>query len=277
MGYVVQRGQEARMRKIMCAMWVLLCIQMLALVTAPAEAKLRPGQASMRVALVIGNSTYPQPLANPAHDVELVAKAARDAGFHTVVTGLDLDAEGLKQAIRDFKQKANGANVALVYFAGNGLQSDGRHWLVGSHAEENAGETAASHSVDMADVLDAVAGAKIRLVALDACFLGEYSETQAQLLPMPGRFDQAGNSLILYAAQPGREVLDSAGEGTSNSPFAISFARRLGNGATPVQMVGDLVRLDVYTATHNSPLKQLPFIAENIEGDLFYLKQSESP
>lgn len=81
------------MRKVLFAIWVFLCIQMLALVTAPADAALRKGQDVMlRVALVVGNSTYPQPLANPANDVELVAKAARDAGFDTVVTGLDLDA-----------------------------------------------------------------------------------------------------------------------------------------------------------------------------------------
>lgn len=178
----------------------------------------------------------------------------------------------MRTAILDFKHKANGAGVALVYFAGNGLQSDGKHWLVGSHAEENAGKALVSHSVDMADVLDAVAGAKIRLVAMDACFLGETAETQTQLLPIPGRFDPAGNSLILYAAQPGRDVLDSAGEKTSNSPFAISFAGWLSR--VPVQLIGDAVRTDVVNATSKLQRTQLPFIAENIEGDLFYLKKN---
>lgn len=77
-----------------------------------------PGAVAMantRVALLVGNSTYPElAFANPRNDVEFVAKAAREAGFDTLVIGLDLDVMELKQALGHFKKKASGAEVALV-------------------------------------------------------------------------------------------------------------------------------------------------------------------
>ena len=256
------------MRNTKVALWVFLCIQMLTLVTAPAEARLRPGGASVtntRVALLVGNSTYPGlSLANPRNDVALVAKAACTAGFDTVVTEFDVDAMELKQALSDFKKKAAGAEVALVYFAGDGLWTNGRHWLRGSHAVEPVAQAKTTQSVEMAEVLDAVAGARVRLVALDACFLAEEGNLHLAL-PVTRRNDPTANTLILYAATPGKPVQDSAGEGTSNSPFAISFARVL-SGRSPLVLIGDLVRIDVFRATRNMREPQIPFIAENFEG-----------
>lgn len=246
--------------------WVLMVLLLLA--PALGESRLRPGGASQtntRVALLVGNSTYPGlSLANPRNDVALVAKAARTAGFDTVVIGLDLDATKLKQALSDFKKKAARAEVALVYYAGDGLWTDGRHWLRGSHEVEVDVQAKTMQSVEMAEVLDAVAGARIRLVALDACFLANEGSAQLALLPVARRNDPTGKTLLLYAAAPGNDVLDSAGEGTSNSPFAISFASVL-SGSAPVQLIGDLVRIGVFTATRNLPEPQMPFIAENIE------------
>lgn len=260
-----------------------LLLVLLLLAPALGISKLRPGAATMakmRVALIVGNSTYPgQSLANPHNDVELVAKAARNAGFGTVVTGLDLNAMELKHALLDFSKKAAGAEVALVYFAGDGLVAEDRHWLRGSHEVEPEARAKAAQSVEMAEVVGAVAGAHIRMVALDACFLAEDGMAQSALTPVAQRNDPTGNTLILYAATPGKDVLDSAGKGTSNSPFAISFAHAL-DGKIPVQLIGDLVRIDVFITTRKlsgtiefpgMKEPQMPFIAENIEGVPMYL------
>ena len=247
--------------------WLLLVL--LLLVPVLGVSKLRPGAASMektRVALLVGNSTYPGlTFANPRNDVALVAKAARTAGFDTVVTEFDVDAMELKQALSDFKKKAAGAEVALVYFAGDGLWADSRHWLRGSHEVEPDVQAKTTQSVEIAEVLDAVAGARVRLVALDACFLAEEGNLHLALSPVTRRIDPTANTLVLYAATPGKAVQDSAGEGTSNSPFAISFAKVL-SGRSPLVLLGDLVRIEVFTATRNMREPQIPFIAENIEG-----------
>src|SRR5690349_5237336 len=88
-------------------------------------------QADRRVALVIGNGAYqnvPQ-LPNPPRDVGLIGDALKQAGFE-VTLAKDLDHEGLIKALRGFARAADGADWAVVYYAGHGMEMGGSNYLV---------------------------------------------------------------------------------------------------------------------------------------------------
>ena len=91
----------------------------------------RPQPTGRRVALVIGNGAYThvKALPNPPNDARAIAKSLRDIGF-AVTEGIDLDRAAMQKTIRDFLREAARAQVAVVYYAGHGVQIDGRNYLV---------------------------------------------------------------------------------------------------------------------------------------------------
>ena len=92
-----------------------------------------------RVALVIGNGAYVhvKALPNPSNDARSIAKSLRDIGF-SVTEGIDLDRGGMQTMIRDFLREAARAHVAMVHFAGHGVQIGGRNYLVPVDAQRSA-------------------------------------------------------------------------------------------------------------------------------------------
>jgi tetratricopeptide (TPR) repeat protein len=103
----------------------------------PAQA---PVVTSRRVALVIGNGSYAhvRPLPNPSNDARSIAKSLREIGF-TVKEGIDLDRTAMQATIRDFLREAARAQIAVVYYAGHGIQVDGRNYLVPIDVQFQAG------------------------------------------------------------------------------------------------------------------------------------------
>ena len=93
-------------------------------------------QAPRRVALVVGNANYTNAgrLANPLNDTRLVGDALRRAGFQTVNAHSDLGHQAFGRALRDFHAQASGAQVALVYYAGHGIEGGGKNWLIPTDA-----------------------------------------------------------------------------------------------------------------------------------------------
>src|SRR5215475_6818193 len=91
-----------------------------------------PAVAEKRVALVIGNGAYKAHnlLVNPPSDALLVSQALTKARFETVETKINLGIAEFRQALRRFQSQANGAEVALVYFAGHGIEASGANWLI---------------------------------------------------------------------------------------------------------------------------------------------------
>ncbi|MGD9922767.1 MAG: caspase domain-containing protein, partial [Pseudorhodoplanes sp.] len=98
---------------------------------AVAFAAAAPAAAQDRVALVIGNANYVHAgaLANPGNDARAIAGALREVGFE-VTEGFDLGRAGMEDRIRIFLNRAAAATIALLFYAGHGMQSDGRNFLV---------------------------------------------------------------------------------------------------------------------------------------------------
>ena len=228
-----------------------------------------------RVALIIGNSAYvnTSSLTNPVNDANIVADSARKAGFDDVVVALDLTISRFQRELRTFREKANGADVAMIYYAGHGLEGQGKNWLLPIDAELKTALDLPYESINIERMMESVSGARIRMVVLDACRNNPFgsnwaSGNRAVAQGLVG-FDADG-VLVIYAAAPGQTATDGGG---FNSPFAESLAKRLPQPDVPLQLLGGLVRDDVLAATGGN---QRPFVSASITGTPVYLVRNET-
>jgi uncharacterized caspase-like protein len=124
-----------------------------------------------RVALVIANGAYAAvpPLANPHNDGKLVSDALKKAGFDTIDLRLDQGAAAFRETLAAFTKSASGADVALIYYAGHGLEVDGVNWLIPVDAKADRDDSLAREAVDLDKLMVTLAGARMRVAILDAC------------------------------------------------------------------------------------------------------------
>ena len=181
-----------------------LCLALAVLlqwVPAPALA------AEKRIALVVGNARYPNnPLANPENDARLIAGALRKLGFE-VIEKLNLGSREFRKEVIDFANRTEGQEgIALLYYAGHGVQVDGKNYLIPVDIALNDERTVKWESIDIERFLGEMGkpDRQARIVVLDACrdnpFLGKTRAIQAAggLAEM-----RAYGSLIAYASAPG--------------------------------------------------------------------------
>jgi hypothetical protein len=232
---------------------------------------LTPTAAEARkVALVIGNSDYANTsrLANPVNDIKIIAASARAAGFDDVTIAADLSVNDFQKAMRDFRAKADGAEVAMVYYAGHGIEAQGKNWLIPTDAQLKSDLDLPYEAINLDRLMESVSGAQIRMVVLDSCRNNPFgrswrSGTRAVVNGLAGV--EADDVLVIFAAAPGQTAADGT---AGNSPFATSLAKRLPQPDVPVQLLGGLIRDDVLAATGGA---QRPFVSASITGTPVYL------
>ena len=247
---------------------VWICIAALALI-APSAA------TAQKVALVIANSDYEHTsqLTNPDADSQLIASALREVGFDSVELAANLDQPSFMKALQEFRTHAEGADAALIYFAGHGVESNGRNWLLPTSATLAAEKDMPFEAVELDRVLSTLAGAKLRIAILDACrnnpfanrWRGEKRSVSRGLASL-----EVDDILVMYAAAPGAFAYDGA---DGNSPFAQALARRLVQPGLPVQLLGGMVRDDVLLATDG---EQRPFVSASMTGRPLFLVRGPS-
>ena len=180
--------------------------------------------AETRVALVIGAGQYKgdNALANPTNDAKLASSALRQSGFDVTMI-LDPDLATFSGSLATFGKKAELADVALVYYAGHGVEVDGVNWLLPVTADGSTAADLPSQAIRASAVADVVAGArKVRLVILDACRHNPYAASFRRAAAHAATSD---NVVILFAAQPGAAASDGSGAANiHSSPFAAAFA-----------------------------------------------------
>ncbi len=246
----------------MMRLWLIALTALFLLAPTGAEAR--------KVALIIGNGDYANTsrLVNPANDIKIIAASARQAGFDDVTIAADLAVNDFQKAMRDFRAKADGAEVAMVYYAGHGIEAQGKNWLIPTDAQLKSDLDLPYEAINLDRLMESVSGAQIRMVVLDSCRNNPFgrswrSGTRAVVNGLAGV--EADDVLVIFAAAPGQ----TAADGTSgNSPFATSLAKRLPQPDTPVQLLGGLIRDDVLAATGGS---QRPFVSASITGTPVYL------
>ena len=188
--------------------------------------------AERRVALVIGNSAYRHAtqLANPKNDAIDMAKKLSSLGFD-VVRGEDLDLAGMRGTVRDFIGKLDGADMALLFYAGHGVQVNGNNYMAPVDAQLTSYNDLDFEAMPMDLILSAMERTtKVNLVFLDACRDSPFSQNLAR--SMGTRSGGAGRglarlgtgigTLIAFATQPGNVALDGEGR---NSPFTTALLK----------------------------------------------------
>jgi len=230
-----------------------------------------PALAEKRVALILGNSAYQNapPLANPVNDAALIAAKLKAAGFDVVDSRHDLSALQTRRALRDFEDNARDADIAVIYYAGHGIEVDGTNYLIPVDAKLERDSDVYDEALSLDRVLVAVEPArKLRLVILDACRDNPFARTMKRALA--SRSISSGlakieptspNTLIAYSAKAGSTAEDGNGK---DSPFTIALAGHLTTPGLDVRKAFGFVRDDVLKATSN---RQEPFVYGSLGGD----------
>ncbi len=235
--------------------------------------------ATRRVALVIGNSAYKwtNPLTNPVNDAADVADALTRLGFD-VVHRRDLGKSEMEGALREFKDKARGADWALVYYAGHGIGLNGDSWLIPVDAGVAQRVDLPSQAISIENVLDRLSGAKkLRIVIFDACrncllrtrlIINEgFVRVDAHTLP---RMKTAPGEIVFFAARHGATASDGK-EGERNSPFAKALLKYLAVEGLELGKFFRRVTSNVLDETKNEKAPQEPFVYGHIPDEDFYL------
>jgi uncharacterized caspase-like protein len=210
-------------------------------------------------------------LPNPKRDAEAVAAALRQAGFETVELAMDLDRDAMAKALRSFREQADRADWALVYFAGHGIEINRVNYLIPVDAKLSDDRDVKGETVSYEELLSAISGAKaLRLVVLDACRNNPFKEKMRRTAASRGSLDrglapppdQDPGTLVVYSAKDG-EVAEDGVEGGVNSPFARAFVAQLKVPGREVRRLFDFVRDDVMEATGK---RQQPFTYGSLPG-----------
>ena len=254
----------------------LLAAVLAAALGAAAEAA-GQGPAGRRVALVVGNGAYTgvSPLDNPPNDAADVTAALRRLDFD-VVSRFDADEDAMDDALAEFEDRSAGADLALVFYAGHGLEMNGANYLVPVDARLDTAAAVRRETIALDSVIDAAAGARTRIVILDACRNNPFARsmrgaTRANVRPGGLAAVSTGEGLLVaYAAAAGRVALD--GEGSRNSPYTAALLRHLAAPGVEVRVMFGNVGGAVAAATGD----QQPFIYTSLTGE-HYLGGRPSP
>lgn len=230
-----------------------------------------PALANKRVALVIGNSAYDKVarLGNPANDASRMAEIFKAAGFDAVDLRRDLKIADMRRALRDFVDRSADADVAVVYYAGHGIEVDGVNYLIPVDAVLDRDRDIYDEGLSLERVLVSVEPArKLRLVILDACRDNPFSKTMKRT--MASRSVGRGlakveptspNTLIAFASKAGSTAADGDGK---NSPFTAALVNHVAKPGLDLRKAFGYVRDDVLKATNN---RQEPYLYGSLGGD----------
>jgi uncharacterized caspase-like protein len=230
-----------------------------------------PALADKRVALVLGNSSYQNvpPLSNPINDGGVMAATFKSAGFDVVVSRFDLTALETRRVLRDFADRARDADVAVVYYAGHGMEVDGTNYLVPVDARLERDTDIYDEAFSLDRILVAVEPAKqLRLVILDACRDNPFARNMKHSVASRSigrglaKIEPASpNTLIAYSAKAGSTAQDGDGK---NSPFTTALAQHLTTPGLDIRKAFGFVRDDVLKSTGN---QQEPFVYGSLGGN----------
>ncbi|MGM4895957.1 caspase family protein [Tardiphaga sp. 215_C5_N2_1] len=227
--------------------------------------------AEKRVALIVGNSAYSHVgrLANPANDAAAIETVLRKAGFDTVDSRRDLSISDTRKVLRDFTAKTRDADVAVIYYAGHGIEVDGINYIIPIDATLEQDTDIYDEAVSLDRILVAVEPAKkLRLVILDACRDNPFAKTMKRTLGSRaiGRGlakvePTTPNTMIAFAAKAGSTASDGA---SRNSPFATALVDHLPKPGLDLRKAFGFIRDDVMKATDN---KQEPYVYGSLGGN----------
>jgi uncharacterized protein len=235
-------------------------------------ASMAPAVAGTRLALVLGNSKYQAvpALDNPSNDAADLAQALRSVGFE-VIEQRDATREAMAKAVRDFSERLRGADIALFFYAGHGLQMNGENYLLPVDARIEDAADVRFNTINLTDIqqeMEASGSGRANIIILDACRNNPFADKLARGRGVSsrglGRIDASGEgSLIVYSTQPNNVALDGTGR---NSPFTAALIRHVVTPGLEVRQMLSRVRGDVLDATDHN---QRPWDSSSLVGDVY--------
>lgn len=255
---------ERRSRTLLFALWTGAAI------VSASWSGASPALAENRMALVIGNSAYETvaALPNPANDAKAMTDLLNSAGFE-VVSAPNLSQSEMRLAISNFASMvgAKGPDtVALVFYAGHGVQVDGENYLVPIDARIQREADVPLQAMRLGDVMSALAAvpSKARIVMLDACRNNPFSEINKTTGRGLAIVDAPNGSLVSYSTAPGTEAQDGEGD---NSPYTTGLLKVAREPGVPIEQALKRVRYAVHDATKQ---QQTPWESSSLTTDFYF-------
>ena len=239
----------------------------------------RAQESERRVALVIGNAGYQHVdrLANPGNDAKLIADTLRRSGFTLVGGGAqrDLDKATFDRLVREFGQQIQGAEVALFYYAGHGIQVQGSNWLLPVDANPTRPQDLDFQLVNAELVLKQMdgAGTRLNIVLLDACRNNPFANLGTRGIGSGlAQMRAPEGTLISFATQPGNVAVDGTG---ADGPYATALADAIRQPGLDIFHLFNQVGLRVKRDTQGS---QQPWVSSSpIDGDFYFAHSEAAP
>jgi len=223
-------------------------------------------QKEQRIALVIGNSAYKaSPLKNPVNDARDMANSLRGYGF-TVIERNNLTVKQIGSTLREFRSKLTAGSVALVFYAGHGIQIKGENYLPAVDADIVGEEDVPNQSLSTRQIMDVLADAKSRmnLVFLDACRDNPFARSFRSSSRGLGRENAPSGTLISFATRPGSTAADGDGR---NGLYTSVLLEEIKQSNLQIEQVLKRVVTGVKTGSKG---QQEPWMEGSIEGDFCF-------
>lgn len=236
---------------------------------APAQVKVDPA-AERRIALVIGNSAYPRaPLDNPVNDATDIAAKLRNLGFE-VIERTNLKTSQIGRTLREFRSRLAPGSVALIFYAGHGLQIKGENYLPTVDADIEGEEDVPNQALSVRQMLELLDESKTRLnlVFLDACRNNPFSRRFRSAGDGLAKVTAPSGTLISFATRPGSVAADGDGR---NGLYTTHLLMAMGLANQPIEQALKRVVSGVKQASKG---QQEPWMEGSIEGDFYFLPQT---
>ena len=227
--------------------------------------------ADKRVALVIGNSAYKRvmQLPNPSRDAAAISELLKKSGFDVVESRNNLTITDMRRAIREFSDKARDADIAVVFYAGHGIEVDGINYLVPVDAVLERDLDVEDEAVSLERIIKVMEPVKrLRLVILDACRDNPFTNSMKRTIATRsiGRGlakveVTVSDTMIAFAAKAGSTAADGDGK---NSPFTKALLNNITTPGLDLRLAFGRVRDEVLRSTNN---RQEPFMYGSLGGE----------
>lgn len=227
---------------------------------------LSSNNSERRVALIIGNSRYENaPLRNPVNDANLVAGTLRQIGFD-VIARTDVNLREMQLAVREFSRKIQNGAVGLFYYAGHGMQTGGRNFLIPIGAQIEVEGDLVLEGLDLNSVLEQMGMAQNRLniVILDACRNNPFARSFRSGSQGLAQVNAPSGTFIAYATAPGQTASDGQGQ---NGLYTQELMANVRTPGLPIEEVFKRVRVQVKAKSNGV---QIPWDASSLEGSFFF-------
>ncbi|CAA7628048.1 exported hypothetical protein [Candidatus Terasakiella magnetica] len=267
-GYALFKVPDSRLSQTVIAELATIAKPEAQQVDVSPAAKPVSADTGKKVALVMGNAAYKRlPLENTINDANVVADALTRVGF-SVTKVMNGDFDAMKLGLKEFYLDAKSSDLAVIYYAGHGVEVNGRNYLVATDVDISSPEDVLSRSVDVTRMLATLGlvTANPKILILDACrdnpFPDKYKRQQRGL----AQIEAPVETFIAFSTSPGNVSEDGSGK---NSPYTRSLAAKLGQPNLSLEAVFRGVRKDVISDTDG---RQTPWENTSLTSEVRFSK-----